>query len=71
MVYYKFGGFFFIIFVHSLMIDGLLVMLRNKYHNLKLANIFDLRSTAAKNLLKDPRHNLAEFYYTRIRILIT
>ena len=40
------------------------VVLRNKDHNLRLANIFDLRSTAAKKLLKDPRHNLADFYYT-------
>jgi hypothetical protein len=46
-------------------------LLRNKYHNLKLANIFDLRSTAAKKLLKDLRHNLADLYYTRIRVLIT
>jgi hypothetical protein len=31
----------------------------------------DLRSTVAKYQLVYPRHNLADFYYTRIRVLIT
>jgi hypothetical protein len=46
-------------------------LLRNKDHNLRLANIFDLRSTATKTLLVGPRHNLADFYYTGTRVLIT
>jgi hypothetical protein len=33
--------------------------------------VFDLRSLTAQQKLNDPRHNLADFYYTRIRVLIT
>jgi hypothetical protein len=30
-----------------------------------------MRSTVTQNLLTAPRHNLADFYYIRIRVLIT
>jgi hypothetical protein len=33
--------------------------------------VFDLRSMTTQQRLNDPRHNLAYFYYTRIRELIT
>ncbi len=33
--------------------------------------VFDLRSLTTQQRLTDPRHNLADFYYNRIRILIT
>ena len=33
--------------------------------------VFDLSSLTTQQRLNDPRHNLADFYYTRIRILIT
>ncbi len=33
--------------------------------------VSDLRSLTTQQRLNDPRHNLADFYYTRIRVLIT
>ncbi len=33
--------------------------------------VFDLRSMTTQERLIDPRHNLADFYYIRIRVLIT
>jgi hypothetical protein len=33
--------------------------------------VFDLRSLTTQQRLTDPRHNLADFYYTRIPVLIT
>jgi hypothetical protein len=33
--------------------------------------VFDLRSLATQQRLNDPQHNLADFSYTRIRVLIT
>ncbi len=39
------------------------MLLRNKDDNWGWQTCIDLRSTVTQNILTDPRHNLADFYY--------